>query len=97
MFVIFHIKSTMQVGPTPHGQPHTLFAKNYKTAGAARRACEKFNVRFPGEYAYCDIYRYRRHVVHMVERTNLMSGQTYEEPSNTPGFLSPSTETYWSS
>jgi hypothetical protein len=39
---------------------------------------------------------YDRDVVKMVERVNLMSGQKYMEPSNTPHYCSPSSETYWS-
>ena len=99
MFVIYHIKSTMQVGPAPGGHPHTLFAKTYKTAGAARRTCEKFNSfdRQAPAYAWCGVEHYNANVVHMVERTNLLSGEKFMEPSNTPGFCSPSTETYWSS
>ena len=34
--------------------------------------------------------------VRMVERTNLISGKKYMEPSNTPNYCSPSSETYWS-
>ena len=32
----------------------------------------------------------------MVERVNLMTGKKYMEKSDTPLFLSPSSETYWS-
>jgi hypothetical protein len=87
----------MQVGPAPGGYPHTLHAKTYKTAGAAARTCAKFNARHPGEYASSSVEHYNANVVHMVERTNLLSGEKFMEPSNTPGFCSPSTETYWSS
>ena len=32
----------------------------------------------------------------MVERTNIMTGKKYMEKRNTPAFLSPACETYWS-
>jgi hypothetical protein len=32
----------------------------------------------------------------MVERTNIMTGKKYMEKQNTPAFLSPACETYWS-
>jgi hypothetical protein len=34
--------------------------------------------------------------VHMVTRINLMSKKEYQEPSNTPGYMSPASEAYWS-
>lgn len=113
MYMIYHIKSTMQVGPLPNsGRPHSLFAKVYKTAHHAARTCAKFNAgkRFanyaderdgreqhgPGEYGWCSVQHYQEHVVRMVTRTNMMSGKQYQEASNTPGYCSPSSESYWS-
>ena len=103
MFVIYHIPSTMQVGPTEHGHPHTLYAKGYKTQGAALRTAAKFNAKThgpdfvgPGVYGVASVEHYDTRVVRMVTRTNLLSGKTYQEPSNTPGFCSPSSESYWS-
>ena len=114
-FVVYHIKSTMQVGPLPRsGKPHSLYAKTYKSAGFAKRACDKFNseprmvthwvgtklvteeAEGPGKYGFCSTDHYRNRVVRMVERTNLISGKKFVEPSNTPGYCSPSTEAYWS-
>jgi hypothetical protein len=34
--------------------------------------------------------------VKMVRRVNLMNRMTYLEPEDTPNYLSPSSETYWS-
>ncbi len=47
-------------------------------------------------YAVASIEDYRTKIVHMVERTNLMSGKKYMEPSNTPNYCSPASEAYWS-
>lgn len=53
MFVIYHISSTMQVGPTEHGNPHSHYAKYYKTHGAALRTMTKFNDRALEQDAQC--------------------------------------------
>lgn len=91
MFVIYAIASTMQVGRT------------YQIPGFAARTCAHFNKvalgasKFgPGPYGWCSIEHYETKVVKMVERTNMMSGKKYMEASNTPGYCSPSSETYWS-
>lgn len=94
------------------GKPHTMYAHTYKTAHMAKRACDKFNAdglgfmndrdgvrhdfQGPGPYGWCTADHYRNRVVRMVERTNLMSGKKFMEPSNTPGYCSPSSEAYWS-
>jgi hypothetical protein len=107
MFVVYHIRSTMLVGPTKNGHPHTAYAHTYKTAHMAKRACENFNKKDntdwtgskligPGHYGWCDADHYQSKVVHMIERTNLRSGKKYIEPSNTPSYMSPSSEAYWS-
>lgn len=102
-FVIYHIKSTMQVGPTERGYPHSLYAKAYKTQGAALRTMTKWNQREqekgligPGPYGVAEFEHYRTRVVKAVTRTNLLSGQEYQEASNTPSYCSPSSEAYWS-
>lgn len=100
MYVIYHIVSTMRVGPTEHGHPSTTSAKTYKTRGHAQRTCRKFNIqtgRPVDEYAVATVEAYNSHVVKMVKRVNRLTGKEYEEPSNTPGYCSPSSESYWSS
>lgn len=39
---------------------------------------------------------YHQNVNIMVERVNLLSGQKYMEPINTPSYCSPASESYWS-
>ena len=104
MFVIYHIKSTVQVGPAAGGAPHSLYAVTYKTAYRALKACARMNnltlgthTYGPGNYAVAHVDHYHNHVVKQVTRVNLMSGQEYQEASNTPLYLSPASETYWSS
>ena len=100
MFVIYHIRSTVQVGPTPFGAAHSGYAKFYKTRHAALRTMAKFNAQHsrigPGPYGVAHVDHYRTRVVRQVTRKNLLSGQDYQEASNTPGYCSPSSEAYWS-
>jgi len=102
MYVIYHIDSTMQVGPY-HGHPHTSMSKTYKTRGAALATMRKWNNAWtgdqrqgPGPYGVASVEHYRDRVVKMVTRRNLLSGKDYQEASNTPGYCSPSSEAYWS-
>ena len=48
------------------------------------------------DYAIADYDHYRANIEQQVQRTNLMSGQTYMESVNTPNYMSPSSEAYWS-
>ena len=68
----------------------------YKTFGAARatrtRLCRKAGWTV-SDLSIVDTKHYRPR---MVEKTNIMSGQKFQEDVNTPYFCSPSSETYWS-
>jgi hypothetical protein len=86
MFVVYHVKSTME-------------QKRYKHHGHARNYAAKLNVaRAEGrhEYAVATVEYYNTKVVKMVECFNLMTGKKYLEPSNTPSYMSPACESYWS-
>ena len=39
---------------------------------------------------------YHKNIERFVTRTNMMSGQEYRESINTPNYMSPSSEAYWS-
>jgi len=71
-------------------------ARAYNTFGAARatrtRLCNKAGWSI-NELNIVDTKSYKPR---MVERTNLMSGKTYQEDVNTPNCCSPASETYWS-
>ena len=90
MFIVYHIKSTMEKA-------------RYRRAHDAKRLVAKLNAaqsdwdrNHIGGYAYTDSADYNTNVVRMVTRVNLLSGKEYQEASNTPGFMSPSSEAYWS-
>ena len=59
-------------------------------------AAEKLASRLGDQYAVATTDDYNTKIVHMVTRINLMSGLPYEEPSNTPNYMSPASEAYWS-
>lgn len=86
-------------------------SKPYKTHAAAQAALTRMNQTWAknngklgnepdapvftmgiAESAY-----FHKHIEKTVIKTNLMSGQEYSEPVNTPIYLSPASETYWSS
>jgi hypothetical protein len=68
----------------------------YKTFGAARatrtRLCNKAGYS-ADQLSIIDTRHYKPR---MVMRTNLMTGQEFEEDVNTPNCCSPSSETFWS-
>jgi hypothetical protein len=68
----------------------------YKTFGAARatrtRLCNKAGWSV-NELSIIDTKFYQPR---MVVRTNLMTGQEYQEDVNTPNFCSPASESFWS-
>jgi hypothetical protein len=68
----------------------------YQTFGAARatrtRLCRKAGYN-AGDLSIIDTKHYKPR---MVTRTNLMTGQEYEEDVNTPRSCSPSSELFWS-
>jgi hypothetical protein len=74
--------------------PHPTRA--YKTFGAARatrtRLCRKEGWSV-NDLSIVDIKHYQPR---MVQRTNIMTGEKFEEDVNTPIFCSPSSETFWS-
>jgi hypothetical protein len=74
--------------------PNTTRA--YKTFGAARatrtRLCRKAGYT-AGDLSIVDTEHYKPR---MVTRTNIMTGEKFEEDVNTPYFCSPSSESFWS-
>lgn len=78
------------------GRPHIV--KSYKTEKGAR-----IGLRAANRNAGADVYRIMEEVLFnlkfprkTVTRTNLMTGKEYQEYADTPHYLSPASETYWS-
>lgn len=88
----------------------TLRDRRYKTESAAKAALTRFNKQWANSRgllgneptapqftcAIAHVKYYREHIERSVVKTNLMTGKEYTESVNTPLFMSPSSETYWS-
>lgn len=93
---------------TATGKEHLL--ANYSWSGAhvydsergAKIACSKLNKKTanaPWSVMECgewNTFKALKFPVKMVKKTNMMSGKEYWEAEDTPGFMSPSSEAYWS-
>lgn len=91
-YVVYDTESTRIVTPKPYGKEY------YLTEGAAKAARTRMlkKKRFAGmDLAVMDIEVYRTCVEKMVQKVNMMSGQTYWESINTPSYCSPASEAYW--
>jgi len=90
--------------------PAQLRNKRYKTVGAAKAALTRFNKAWAAtrgklgnepeapvfRYGIAEVEYFHDTIEKTVERVNMMSGQPYREPANTPPHMSPASETYWS-
>ncbi len=88
MIYIVYNKATTRVARKSNGSEY------FATAAAAKRYVTRFLD--PEHYAIADYDTYRASIEQQVERTNLMSGKKYMESINTPGYMSPASEAYWS-
>ena len=68
----------------------------YKTFGAAQGTRTRLCRKAGWTVSELNIVGTKHYRTRMVERTNIMSGQKFQEDVNTPYFCSPSSETYWS-
>ena len=90
--------------------PAQLRDKVYKTLPAAKAALTRFNTAWaktrgklgnePDSPQFtmgiAEVEYYAKHIERTVTRVNMMSGKEYTESVNTPLYMSPSSETYWS-
>lgn len=85
-----------------------IVGKTYKTSAAVKAAMTRLHNKWfdtPKDqrgpnpytiYATLEYNLYMDFVSKKIERVNLMTGEKYLEDVNTPNFLSPASETYWS-
>lgn len=93
VYVVFEVESTRVVTEKRWGRD------NYATEAAAKAARTRMIKK--GRYTadqirVSDFQLYRMFIEETVERVNLMTGKTFRESVNTPGYCSPSSEAYWS-
>lgn len=86
-YVIYDVASTRLIGQGFELQRHAK-ASVTRSVNAGR-----FNRE---DVAVTSSANYYENIEKMVERVNMMSGQTYMESVNTPNYCSPSSEAYWS-
>ena len=108
MFYIYEKSSTYIIGkPDRNGVARPDHRQVYKTMASAKagltRICKASgllptDVNYPEfRVAICDYDLFHRLVEKKVKKKNMMNGEEFMEPVNTPYYLSPSSETYWSS
>ena len=90
-YVIYHKESTRIAG------------KTYKTHAAAKAALTRMGKGLIEDenhpkfrYGIAEVDYFEEHIERQVERVNMITGKKYMEPVNTPGYMSPSSEAYWS-
>ena len=71
-------------------------SRAYKTFGAAQATRTRLCRKSGWELNTLDIVNTQVYQPRMVERTNIMTGQKFQEDVNTPRCCSPASETFWS-
>ena len=111
-YVIYEKSSTLIMGKVRMGEMRPDHRKTYKTMAAAQAALTRaqnqwWNLlgrtgkesddqdpRF--NYGIAEINWFRDFIEKGVMKRNMMSGEDYFESVNTPNYMSPASETYWS-
>lgn len=77
--------------------PASWMKKSYPTERGAKIVCTKLNNKDSAiQWKVVPVSEYNARPVKMVERVNIMTGKKYMEAEDTPNFMSPSCEAYWS-
>lgn len=96
-YVVYNTETTKTL--SVRARSAGMWKDTWKSAGAAKaaltREANKGRVN-KDDYDIAELGKFRATIEKLVERTNIMSGKKYHEPVNTPGYLSPSSEAYWS-
>ena len=92
-YVVYNVGTTKTENEKRWGR------ETFKTEAAAKAARTRMIKRLkydPDQLAVAEVSFYSKNIAGTVTRTNLLTGQTYQESVNTPMCCSPSSETYWS-
>lgn len=92
-YVVYNTESTRIETVKRWGKE--VFATEAAAKSARTRILKKKGYS-PEQLAVAEVAHYHKEIEKMVERVNLMSGKTYTESVNTPSYLSPASESYWS-
>ena len=107
MFYIYEKSSTYIMGKTDrNGVTRPDHRKSYKSLGAAKAALTRI-IKAEGllptdpnygefRYAIAASGFFHQNIEKSRTRTGLMNGVEFSEPVNTPSYMSPASEAYWS-
>ena len=111
-YVIYEKSSTLIMGKVYMGEMRPDHRKTYKTMAAAQAALTRAQNQWwnlIGRYGtepdsndprfrmgIAEINWFRDFIEKGVMKRNMMSGEDYFESVNTPNYMSPASETYWS-
>jgi len=91
MFVIYDTQTTAILKP--------FKTKEFNSKGAATRQLNEYAKMHNADiskYAIADAITFSETIEKKVIRKNIMTGEYYYEPINTPPYMSPACESYWS-
>ncbi len=109
MFYIYEKTSTYIMGKvnTRTGEVRPDHRQSYKTMAAAKAALTRMSKRYRADlldsvndpvfrYAIAEADYFHKSIEKSRTTSNMMSGLPIVEPVNTPNYMSPSSEAYWS-
>ena len=90
-YVIYNKETTLILGGY-----RQRYATEQAAKGALTKAVNAGNVENKDDFAIADKSDFHESIEKQVTRVNMMSGNEYKEPANTPVHCSPAYESYWS-
>ena len=109
MFYVYEKSSTYIMGKmnTRTGEVRPDHRQSYKTMAAAKAALTRMSKRYRADlldsvndpvfrYAIAEADYFHKSIEKSRTTSNMMSGLPIVEPVNTPNYMSPSSEAYWS-
>jgi len=108
MYYIYERSSTYIMGKmnTRTGEVRPDHRQSYKTMSAAKAALTRMSKRYRADllesvndplyrYGIAEAEYFHKTIEKSRTRTNMMNNQQFSEKVNTPGYLSPASESYW--
>jgi hypothetical protein len=109
MFYIYEKSSAYIMGKMDKrtGEVRPDHRQTYKTIPAAKAALTKMSKRYRADlleavndpmfrYAIAECHDFHQNIEASRKAKNMMSGEWFVEPINTPAYMSPARESYWS-
>ena len=109
MYYIYEKSSTYIMGKMDKrtGEVRPDHRQYYKTMPAAKAALTKMSKRYRADlleavndpmfrFGIAEVGQFHKHIEASRKAKNMMSGEWFVEPINTPAYMSPARESYWS-